>query len=58
MIAFNYFSNEIRKQEQQLSHIADRYLNIIKQTYLLQFLKSVKELKIPNSNPLFLPIAQ
>lgn len=34
MIAFNYFSNEIRKQEQQLSHIADRYLNIIKQTYL------------------------
>jgi biopolymer transport protein TolQ len=34
MIAFNYFSNEIRKQEQQFSHITDRYLNIVKQTYL------------------------
>lgn len=34
MIAFNYFSNELRKQEQQLSQLTDRYLNIIKQTYL------------------------
>lgn len=34
MIAFNYFSNELRKQEQQLSHLTDRYLSIVKQTYL------------------------
>ena len=34
MIAFNYFSNELRKQEQQLSHLTDRYLSILKQTYL------------------------
>ncbi len=33
MIAFNYFSNELRKQEQQLSHLTDRYLSIVKQTY-------------------------
>lgn len=34
MIAFHYFSNELRKQEQQLDHLADKYLNIIKKTFL------------------------
>ncbi|MBD3272862.1 hypothetical protein GF385_00735 [Candidatus Dependentiae bacterium] len=34
MIAFNYFSNELRKLEQKLLHITDRYINIVKQTYL------------------------
>ena len=34
MIAFNFFSNEIRKQEQQFSQITDKYLNIVNQTYL------------------------
>lgn len=34
MVAFNYFSNELRKQEQQLTHLTERYLNIVKQTYL------------------------
>ncbi|MBD3231137.1 hypothetical protein GF322_00590 [Candidatus Dependentiae bacterium] len=33
MIAFHYFSNELRKQEQQLDHLADKYLNIIKKTF-------------------------
>ena len=34
MIAFHYFSNELRKQEQQLDHLADKYLSIIKKTFL------------------------
>lgn len=34
MIAFNYFTNELRKQEQLLSHLTDRYIEIIKQEYL------------------------
>jgi len=34
MAAFNYFSNEIRRQEQILLNITDRYLNILKFTYL------------------------
>ncbi|MBU4269773.1 MotA/TolQ/ExbB proton channel family protein [Candidatus Dependentiae bacterium] len=34
MAAFNYFSNEIRRQEQILLNITDRYLNILKITYL------------------------
>ena len=33
-IAFHYFSNELRKQEQQLGHLSDRFLNIIKQTFV------------------------
>jgi biopolymer transport protein TolQ len=34
MIAFHYFSNELRKMEQQLDHLSDRFLNIIKQTFI------------------------
>ena len=34
MIAFHYFSNELRKLEQQLGHLSDRSTNIIKQTFL------------------------
>lgn len=33
-IAFHYFANELRKQEQQLGHLSDRFLNIIKQTFV------------------------
>ena len=34
MIAFHYFSNELRKVEQQLGHLSERYLSIIKQTFV------------------------
>jgi len=34
LIAFHYFSNELRKQEQQLGHLSDKFLNIIKQTFI------------------------
>lgn len=33
MITFNYLSNEIKKHEQMLSHIIDRYLVILKNKY-------------------------
>lgn len=34
MIAYNYYANEIRKHEQLLSHITDRYMVILKNKYL------------------------
>ena len=34
MIAFHYFSNELRKLEHQLAHLSDKSLSIIKQTFL------------------------
>ena len=34
MIAFHYFSNELRKLEQQLENISGRFYNILKQTFV------------------------
>ena len=34
MIAFHYFSNELRKMEQQMGHLSDIFLTVIKQTFL------------------------
>jgi biopolymer transport protein TolQ len=34
MIAFHYFSNELRKMEQQINQISDNFLKIIKQTFV------------------------
>lgn len=34
LIFFHYFSNELRKLEQQLISISDRFLNIIKQSFV------------------------
>ena len=33
LVAFNYFSNELRKLEQQMDILADRFFRIIKQTF-------------------------
>ena len=34
MVAFHYFSNDLRKLEQQLENISGRFYNIIKQTFI------------------------
>ncbi|MCK4651309.1 MotA/TolQ/ExbB proton channel family protein [Candidatus Babeliales bacterium] len=34
MIAFHCFSNELRKIEQQMGHLSDRFLRIIKQSFI------------------------
>ncbi|MFH1644408.1 MAG: MotA/TolQ/ExbB proton channel family protein [bacterium] len=34
MVAFHYFSNELRKLEQQLGNISGRFYNIVKQTFV------------------------
>ncbi len=34
MIAFNYFSNELRKMEQQINQISENFLKIAKQTFV------------------------
>lgn len=33
MIAFHYFSNELRKMEHQMEHLADNFMAIVKQTF-------------------------
>jgi biopolymer transport protein TolQ len=34
MIAFNYFSNELRKMEQQINQISENFLKIVKKTFV------------------------
>jgi len=34
MIAFHYFSNQLRKIEQQLDHISDRFLNLLREKFI------------------------